>query len=258
MVGHTAQTVDSRTPLGTSEDRAFFGLIKVLPIHKLDAGVSYWGWAKMPPNTSNGVWMDWWLQDFINKKRSDYTTLDDFVQLLEAELQRLVPPLEEKELEIMPLGSGGIHVAGFTETNGMKVPCFWHIHNGISQALPGKKLNPHIVNANCDWQPKRFHELKERSYVTRNGEIEAYATFFEEHLQAYTGKLYDKMKMIVPLPTIVHRAEFWSSQIKFISALYEVGGLMKNGVIKPMIKSIGDQVTTLTITPDGIRDYYTR
>ena len=55
MVGDTARTVDSVTPSGKIQDRAFYGLIKVLPVQKLQAGLAYWGWAKMPPDDDNGI-----------------------------------------------------------------------------------------------------------------------------------------------------------------------------------------------------------
>jgi hypothetical protein len=259
MVGDTAQTVDSVTPRGTIQDRAFYGLIKVLPIQKLQAGVSYWGWAKMPPDDDNGRWMDWWLQDFIDRRRNEYNTLDDLAQLLEAELQEIVPPLTSEELGEMQIGNGGIHLAGFADADGTRVPCFWHIHNGASQALPDREIDPHVVNANCDCSPQRYRQLEQgQSYVTRNGDIEVYGRFFERHLEDYVTELHEEMGIVMPLPTLGHHAEFWSAQIKFISALYEASGIIENGVIRQMTKGIGDQVTTLTIASEGIRSYYTR
>jgi hypothetical protein len=258
MVGDTAQTVESITPRGTAQERAFYGLIKVLPVQKLQAGVSYWGWATMPPG-NNERWMDWWLQDFIERRRNEYNTLDEFAQLLETELRRTVPRLTRDELEQMPAGNGGVHVAGFVGTGTARYPCFWHIHNGQSQALPDRTIDPQVVNANCDCSPERFRELQQgESYVTRNGEIEAYGSFFGRHLEDYLADLREELGMIVPAPTLVHHAEFWGAQIKFISALYEASGIVENTVVRQMTKTIGDQVTALTIASDGIRSYYTR
>jgi len=147
MVGDTAQTVDSRTTAGTVEERAFFGLIKVLPVPKLKAGVSYWGWAKMPPSADNGVWMDWWLRDFIDRRNNDYKTLDELARLLEEELRRNVPRMKDEEFKLCPLGNGGIHLAGFADVDKARLPSFWHIHNGQSQASPQMKIDAQIVNA---------------------------------------------------------------------------------------------------------------
>ncbi|MCJ7431053.1 hypothetical protein MUO83_07590 [Candidatus Bathyarchaeota archaeon] len=260
MVGDTAQTVDSVTPRGTIQDRAFYGLIKVLPVQMLQAGVSYWGWAKMPPDDDNGRWMDWWLQDFIDRRRNEYNTLYDFAQLLETELRELVPQLSVEELREAPSGNGGIHLAGFVNVGRTREPCFWHIHNGQSQALPHRRIDPRVVNANFDCPSLRFRQLSRlgQSHVTRNGDIEAYVTFFEGHFTDYVRELNERLQIVMPLPTLGHRAEFWSAQIKFISALYEVGGVIENGVVRQMTKGIGDQVTTLTIASGGIRSYYTR
>jgi hypothetical protein len=260
MVGDTAQTVDSITPAGTVRDRAFYGLVKVLPIRKLQAGVSYWGWTKMPPNEREGRWLDWWLQDLMDRRYADYDTLYDFAQLLETELRRVVPPLSEDELRIMPYGSGGVHLAGFLNAGIARRPCFWHIHNGASQALWRRRIDPHIVNANYDWPSLRVSDsIRRREYpVIRNGDIEVYSRLWDEHLRAYTDQLFEEEGIIMPFPALGPRAEFWSAQIRFISALYEAGGLIEDQGVRPMIKEIGDQITTLTISSDGIRSYFTR
>lgn len=259
MVGDTAQTIDSITPSGTMQNRAFYGLIKVLPVQKLQAGVSYWGWAKMPPDDNRGRWMDWWLHDIIYNRRGEYDTLYDLAQLLETELRRLVPSLTENELDWMRFGSGGIHLAGFVTAGAERRPCFWHIHNGESQASRGR-IDPRTVNANYDWPSLRVQaSIRNGEYpMIRNGDIEAYSRFWDRHMRAYTQQLLDEQEIVLPFPLLGHRAEFWSAQIRFISALYEAGGIIENEAIRPMVKQIGDQVTTLTITSAGIQSYFTR
>ena len=256
MVGDTAQTIDCLNPNHTVEERAFKGLIKVLPVQKLNAGLAYWGWTKMPPYRENGVWLDWWLQDFVNSRRNEYDTLEDLAHLLEAELRRNVPRLSDLVLEVLPTGDGGIHLAGFEEVNGALEPCFWHIHNGHSQTLPERRIDPHIVNANPDFPAHRLEQGT--AYFTRNGDIEAYARFFDNHLSTYMQEIYNEQGIILPFPSLISRAEFWSAQIRFISALYEASGVVENGILKRMVKGIGDEITTLTITGDGIQSYFTR
>jgi len=260
MVGDTAQTVTSRTAVGTVEERAFLGLIKVLPVAKIQAGISYWGWAKMPPTASNGVWMDWWLRDIIHRRDGDYNTLDELAGLLEEDLRRSVPRMEDDEFGLFPLGNGGVHLAGFVDVGGTRIPNFWHIHNGQSQATPGQRIDPQIVNAVQDCTPKRFIEIDQQgqSYVTRNGDIEAYVGFFGRHLDDYVQEIHRELGYVWPFPALGQRAEFWSAQIKFISAMYEAGGIARDGTVAQMIKGIGDQVTILTISNGGIRSYYTR
>jgi hypothetical protein len=260
MAADTAETVNSRNVRGLIEDRAFFGLTKLMPIQKLQAGISYWGWAKMPPFSEGGVWMDWWLRAFLAKNINSYDTISDLAGLLEKELRKIVPPLSETELELMPHGDGGIHLAGFVDEDEKKVPSFWHIHNGLSQALPEKKLDPHIVNANFDCPPSKFLQIQKSgaTYVTTNGDIEAWARFFRRYFKEYLDELRKEMKIVIPLPTIDFRAEFWRAQIRFISEVYGMGGIIKEGTIHQMARGIGGEVTTLTITEEGIHNYQTR
>lgn len=256
MVGETAQTVTSMAPNHTLQDRSFFGLVKVIPVPKLQAGLSYWGWAKVPPNDEeHGIWMDWWLQNLILRRVAEYDTIEELANLLEAELRLVVPRMTEPELTECPDGNIGVHLAGFVDTNGIRLPCFWHIHNGRSQRLPNKQIDPHIINANYDIPPQQYDT---GTAITRNGDIEAYSRFFDRHLQGYLQEVYEEFGMIMPYPTLGSRAEFWSAQIKFISALYEASGYMGREGLFRMTKGIGDQVTTLTITQSGIVSYFTR
>lgn len=260
MAADTAETVSSMSVRGLIEDRAFFGLTKLLPIQKLQAGISYWGWAKMPPSSDSGVWMDWWLRVFLAENISNYNAISDLAGLLQKELRKRVPPLSDAELELMPYGDGGIHLAGFADEEGEKVPCFWHIHNGVSQGLPEKKLDPHIVNANYDCAPSKFLQVQKMgaTYVTTNGDIEAWARFFKKYFKEYLDELRKEMKIVIPLPTIDFRAEYWRAQIRFISEVYAMGGIRKKDTIHQMARNIGGEVTTLTITENGIHNYQTR
>jgi hypothetical protein len=253
MAADTAQTIGSMNVRGLVDDRAFFGLTKLLPVTKLQAGISYWGWAKMPPSSKNGVWMDWWLKHFLVKNTSNYNSIRELAELLEKELRKLIPRLTEEEFKLMEGGNGGIHLAGFVDEGEEKVPCFWHIHNGVSQALPEKEIDPHIVNANYDCPPETFR--KYGWYQTTNGDYEPYARFFRKYLINYLAELRKEMGYIIPIPTTDFSADFLRTQIKFISGLYAVGGILDGGSIKQLARGIGGNVTTLTITKDGIQSY---
>lgn len=256
MVGETAYTVTSLAPNHTLQERSFFGLIKVLPVHKLQAGISYWGWAKtQPDDQEQGIWMDWWLQDLISRRAAEYDTIEDFANLLETGLRQVIPEMTEDELTEFPAGTIGVHLAGFIDNNGDKLPCFWHIHNGRSQRLHDTVLDPHVINANYDIPPQHFDT---GTAITRNGDIDAYSTFFDRHLSAYIAEVHTELGIVMPYPSLGSRAEFWCAQIKFISALYEASGYIGREGLSRMIKGIGDQVTTLTISESGITSYFTR
>lgn len=255
MAADTALTIKSRAVDGLIEDRAFFGLTKLLQVPKLNAGISYWGWTKMPPSSKSGVWMDWWLKHFLINKIGDYNSVGELANLLEIELRKLVPPLTDEELKIGESDNfGGIHLAGFVDWGERKVPCFWHIHNGVSQALPEKKIDFHIVNANFDCPPEKYleHERKGEMYQTRNGDYVPYAQFFDQHLSNYCVELRKEMGYVTPIPTIDFAADFLRAQIKFISGLYAVSGIVDRGSIKRLARGIGGNVTTLAITEHGI------
>ena len=260
MAADTAQTVESKASNGVIEDRAFFGLTKLLPVPvpKLNAGLSYWGWARMPPSSNSGVWMDWWLKHFLVSKMGDYNSISELAELLEKELRKLVPPLTDEEIKIGEgENSGGIHLAGFITEGKEAVPCFWHIHNGLSQVLPKKKIDPHIVNANYDCPPEKYleHEREGKGYQTTNGDYEPYARFFRKYLSTYLRELNSEMGYVIPIPAIDFAADFLRTQIKFISGLYAVGGIVDRGSIKRLTRGIGGNVTTLAITKDGIQSY---
>lgn len=133
MVGETAETVDCLAPDHTATERAFAGLIKIVPVPSLRAGLSYWGWAKIPPQEDKtGIFLDWWLQNLISQRMREYNSIEGLAKLLEKELRIVIPKMTDEELEESHWGNGGIHLAGFVTTNGNDLPCFWSIHNGFS------------------------------------------------------------------------------------------------------------------------------
>jgi len=265
MAADTASTVDSLNTRGTIESRAFNGLIKLLPVDKLEAGISYWGWSQLPPNEQIGcgVLMDSWLNEFLVRNRNRFDTIEELALLLESELRERVPELSDEELKRSQFGYGGVHLTGFVDYEDNKIPCFWHIHNGESQESPRKDLNPKIVNANYDCPPEKFLRkyLPMGGLMVRNGEYEPYARFFDKYLKKYLQELQREEGIYIPIPTLPFRAEFLRAQILFMSGLYAVGGdyINKEGVILKKARSIGNEVTVLTITAEeGITNYIVR
>jgi len=147
MVADNAITISCSEPDGTVQDRSFKGLRKLVPISKIQAGLSYWGWANFPPddNISQDILVDRWIQNLLITKNDEFNSIDELAQLLERELRKVVPTLSSQELENTPLGTGGIHLVGYVEYEGKLRPSFWHIHNGLSQSLLEKKF-PELNN----------------------------------------------------------------------------------------------------------------
>jgi hypothetical protein len=66
------------------------------------------------------------------------------------------------------------------------------------------------------------------------------------------------MEIVIPIPTIAFRAEFLRVQTRFVSDLYSIGSMVDRGTLRQMVRQIGGEVTTLTITREGIQSYQTR
>jgi len=262
MIADTAMTICSPTPYGTVKDRSFTGLSKLFPVHKINAGLSYWGWSHVKGDIKSGVLFDWWISDFLMRNHDNYDNIFQFAQILETELRDIIPIMTDKELQLTPLGNGGVHLSGFTEYGEKNVPIFWHIHNGISQALPDKKIDPKVVNANMDLSPKAGLDLIESNdvYFTTNGEIEIFLPLFDS-INGFVNQEFLKFGIITPIPRLLPRADYYKSIFQLISSLYQVSGEIetvgKRTQISEIPVSIGNEVTILTISNGIIKDYFT-
>jgi hypothetical protein len=77
MAADSASTVESFDTLGGIKSRSFNGLIKVIPVQQIQSGLSYWGWVKIPPDDPEGVWMDWWIRDFLTRNRNNFQSITE-------------------------------------------------------------------------------------------------------------------------------------------------------------------------------------
>lgn len=77
MAADTAVTMLSRSTVTRSFERVYFGVRKLRPIFKIQAGVSVWGQGEI-----NGVDTDVWLGEFITRREDDYNSLQEFAILL--------------------------------------------------------------------------------------------------------------------------------------------------------------------------------
>jgi len=259
MVVENAITLCCYQPTGTFRDRSFKGLKKNFEIPKINAGLSFWGWATVAPfdDIKEGQLFDWWLENFLYIHRDDYHSISELAEILEAELRTVIPPLTDEELAENPNGSGGIHLAGYILYEGNYVPSFWHIHNGYSQVLGQEGGDPHTVNANHDCPPARTIELinEKKVYLTTNGEIEVFNGLFSI-LNEFIIDKFSTAGYLTPMPVIRARADFYKAQIKFLSNLYHVSGEVieygKRLAVLDFPESISDEVTLLLIEENRI------
>lgn len=245
MAADTAMTVFFKPPRRRRYPRVLRGAVKLLPVPSLNAGISYWGFGQL-----GAVPTDDWLRCFLRRNRGQYTSMATLASLLESELRRCVRSIN---LTNHPNGTFGIHLAGFVSTQSGPLPAFYHIHNGPSQALPTAQINPRLINANFDRPPQVYPPGV--FYRTRNGDFRLYAVVFQglENLFNQLGR----QGFVIPYPSALHvsqlraRAEYLRFHIKTMAKIYEMSNVTVPG-------SIGEEVTTLTISSRGIEEYWTQ
>jgi len=256
MAADSAITKDIRKPDGTIGEKVYYGAKKLFIVPKLRAGIAYWGWVYIPQPGED--WsseerkldlVELWLPYFLEKNKQDYDSIADLAQLLESELRERIPRIDPDEY---PKGDGGIHLAGYESEGEELLPTFWHIHNGKSEALPNKKLDPTIVNANNDIPPEKGKLITEHpgSYaIIRNGDIETYIVLSELLFRPDSpfSRIARRAGLTFPHATsLEERAKLLNFHINTVAGVYQFS---QEG------KGIGGPITRLTITPERIISY---
>lgn len=257
MAADSAITKDIRKPDGTIGEKVYYGTKKLFIVPKLKVGIACWGWVYIPQPGEE--WsseerkldlVELWLPHFLERSKERYNCIADLAQLLESELRKRIPKIDPEQY---PKGDGGMHLAGYELEGKEFLPTFWHIHNGKSEALPDKKLDPTLVNANNDIPPEKGKLIAENpgSYaIIRNGDIKPYIALSE--LLFRPGSLFstflrDEAGLTFPHATsLAERARLLKFQIHTVAGIYRFS---KEG------KGIGGPVTTLTISSEGIITY---
>lgn len=151
------------------------------------------------------------------------------------------------------LGTIGFHLAGYVEHEGRRLPTFYHIHNGISQALQarGIQIDARRVNANHDFPPRPLRQGE--FYTTRNGDFQMYALMNQQlrilfdNLRRQGFRIPNHQSMDEsPLRARAEYLRFW---IKMVSEIYRLSNIFPG---------IGGEVTTLTILHQNIETYETK
>jgi hypothetical protein len=254
MAADSAITREVRKPDGTIGEKVYSGARKLFVVPKLRAGIGYWGWVYLPQPGSD--WssgertfdlLELWLPSFLDSNVERYNSIADLAELLENELRNRIPKID---IEEYPYGDGGIHLAGYESQNSELHPTFWHIHNGKSQALPDKKLDPTVINANNDLSPEQARLVVEKGLATiRNGDIGPY--IFLWGLLFSPDSAFSRIVKTVDLTfpyaeNLVDRANLLKFQIETVVGIYRFS---REG------RGIGGPITTLTISPKKIITY---
>jgi len=263
MVGDTAITYENLMPDRTFQSRSLNGITKVIPVSKINAGISYWGWTHIDNfNDIKGIPIDWWINTLLMENHDHYQNINELAEILLENLREKIPPMTEEELVEFEYGNGGIHLAGYDYIGDVKVPSFWHIHNGRSQRVGDEAIDPLIVNANHDVTPDQMRDMfsKRNGYFTVNGENKTFNLLVYE-IKEFLEEKFQAEGVIIPVPNIMARAKFWRAFIVFISNLYQVSGSLiqtdKYDMIFDYPASVGDEISILTIQSDRISNYVT-
>jgi hypothetical protein len=234
MAADSAVTATVPAPQGGITDRVLHGAKKLQMVPHLQAGISCWGMG-----TISGTPTDIWVQDFIRRAQGSTADLQAFAQTLVQELNNIFPPRSP---------SGGFHIAGYVLAGGIRLPAFYHVHNGVSQYYAN--INPDIFNANLD-MPARNYPPGQFG-ITRNGDFRLYAEFFN-YLLRFINNLPTQPQFAgiqIPSPNDLYTdAKLLRLQIQFVAGLYDVSNL---------VPGIGGSVSILGIGPNGIEFFETQ
>lgn len=224
------------------------GLIYALPniarklqaIPYLNAGISCWGIGNI-----SGLSTDNWIESFINTHK-ETPSLRMFVDQLAEGLNAQLPPNNTGENRL------GFHVAGYELYTGVRVPSFYHVHDGPSTTLAqrGITVNPNLVNANHDVTPEIYLQKQDMGLfpITRNGDYTLYARIFGL-LEEFFRQLMPDGIRIPNYQNLDDIAEYLVFQIRTVSEIYRISNL---------IPGIGGTIYYLTISPAGISSQGTK
>ncbi len=224
MAADSAETLDVELSNGERFVRVSAGVKKLQPIPYLSAAISGWGRGEIPDGAGTSKPTDVFMADFI-ARHADASTIDSFASELAAELESCLSGDQE------PLG---FHLAGIVDWRGGPTPTLYHVRN-----CDGKygHLQIHEFIAGHDVEPQAFDPDRPRHL--RNGDFGLFAKFIDA-LKFKIPFQYGGIQ--IPHPSLLGRALFWGSWIKFISDLYAASGLLR---------TIGGPVSVLTIDYAG-------
>ena len=228
MIADSAVTCAERLPSGQSVRRVLNGALKLQMIPYFSAGVSVWGLGTLPTN-SGQVATDIWLHDFI-QQHSRVASLHEFAQTLTTELQEIAGNIQE------PLG---LHLAGYVDVKGCKLPTFYHIRNNDG-TFQGYKIHDFILGH--EFPPQKIAE-GDNGLRVRNGDYGTYAILSTGVESVLPQIRFDPaLNIAIPFPSLQGRIAYLTAWVRFVSDLYASSGLLR---------TIGGGINSLGISPDG-------
>jgi hypothetical protein len=226
MVADSAITTTTVMPSKKKIDRVATGIPKLQVIPYLNAGISFWGEGSIPYIGGIKHPTDSWLQDFI-ERHEDAVSNEEFATELKNELQRLPHRIKE------PLG---FHLAGYSTSEGKKLPILYNIRNVDGDFLKG--YEPHEFVEGLEYSPQ---PIEERLVYLRNGDYGPYARL-SGLMNIGRWLIHEELGLEIPHPSLEGRVSYLTSWIVFISNLYASS---KREI------TIGGDVWALGINPEG-------
>ncbi len=195
---------------------------KLFRIPYLEAGVSFFGLAKVFPYGSGGADVDIsdWLPSFTNKQ-NDVSELQDFAFRLKNELNRIVPS------NILAANPSGFHICGY-ESHGY--PEFWYLTNiGGMEGFKHINLSSRYADPTSDFlgrdARKEMHwdgvdpfSIDNGRMVYRNGDFRSHAFVWDE-LDGFFNKMlaFRDFKPLSPVQQYRRWVEF---KFKVVRSFY--------------------------------------
>lgn len=245
-----AMAADSAVTVRPS-GRVYIGAQKLLPVYEIDAGLSIWGEGVIGDKPA-----DEWLQDFITSDVVSGVGLWDMANRLAEKVNQVFGSVIPRRM--------GIHVGGFDEKDGIRVPAFYHIHNGHYHPevrnrqiveIPDEDPPIREFRAHPDHPPGREYRM------TRNGDFAIFA-FLYGQMNPLFDRIREATGLVFPYPpSLEARGEYLRFWIKTLVEIYRLSNYRRRILPQPATAgdaSIGGPVTVLTISESGIKSFYTR
>jgi hypothetical protein len=231
----------------------YIGAQKLLPVYKINAGVSLWGWGIVKE-----VDADIWVQNYIQSNVTSRMSLWDFAINIANALNNEFGGVIDQRM--------GLHIGGYDEKNGIRGPAFYHVHNGHYSLgfekgkiveYPGEDPPLREFRAHEDCPPKLYSAGE--FPLTRNGDFSAFAFLYDNI------KLTEILKLRgleFPYPQDLEtRGEFLRFWINTIIGIYRISNARSRILPQPATAgdaSIGGPVTVLTISSNSIESFYSK
>jgi len=238
-----------------SNGRVYIGAQKLLPVYKLNAGISTWGLGNIGRIDSD-VWLAKFIENDVTSSMSLWNMANKLAEKLNKDFGGIIP-------ERM-----GVHVAGFDEKNGFRGPAFYHVHNGHYhvQYRNGKieivpdeypPIREFRAHEDC---PPTIYPIK-KVHLTRNGDFAVFAILYE-----IINPLFNNIQKMTSLnfpypPSLASRGEYLRFWIETIVGIYRLSNARQRILPQPATAgdaSIGGPITILTISKSGIESFYTK